>query len=210
MVHRRTCFNGFRGNCCKTVKFCHFNDSNDYTKAEGFHCSGIDVFLILSPSIPNCMSFYKFPSLPPRIYIIIGPNLIGFSEVTRWGRMTDICVIKQTIIGSNNGLSPGRCQAIIWTNAGILLIGPQGTKFNEISIKIHTFSFKEMHLQMSYGKWRPFCLGLNVIYCSRTLHQATFHQHYITGIWPRIRNHIYCVLSDAIDHPRSIFNGGLV
>ena len=25
---------------------------------------------------------------------------------------------------SGNGLSPGRCQAIIWTNAGILLIGP--------------------------------------------------------------------------------------
>ena len=29
---------------------------------------------------------------------------------------------KLTIIGSNNGLSPGQCQAIIWTKAGILLI----------------------------------------------------------------------------------------
>ena len=31
-----------------------------------------------------------------------------------------------TIVGSDNGLSPGRHQAIIWTNAMILLIGPFG------------------------------------------------------------------------------------
>ena len=31
-----------------------------------------------------------------------------------------ICVGKLTIIGSDNGLSPGRHQAIIWTNVGIL------------------------------------------------------------------------------------------
>ena len=75
--------------------------------------------------------------------------------------MTHICVSKQTIIGSDNSLSPG--QAIIWTNAGILLIGPMGTKFNEILIEIQTFSFKKMHLKTSSGKWRPFCLGLNVL-----------------------------------------------
>ena len=69
--------------------------------------------------------------------------------LTHWGRVTHICVNKLTIIGSYNGLSPGRRQAIIWTNAGILLIGPLGTNFNEILIKIHTFSFKKMHLKMS-------------------------------------------------------------
>ena len=37
---------------------------------------------------------------------------------------------KQTIIGSDNGLSPGRRQAIVWANTGILLIGPLGTNFN--------------------------------------------------------------------------------
>ena len=79
-----------------------------------------------------------------------------------WGRVTHICVNKLIIIGSDNGLSPGRRQAIIWTNAGILLIGPLGTNFNEIFIEIHTFSFKKMHLKMSSGKRRPFCLGLNV------------------------------------------------
>ena len=77
--------------------------------------------------------------------------------------MTHICVSKLTIIGSDNGLSPGRRQAIIWTNDGLLLIGPLGTNFSEILSKIHTFSFRKMHLKTSSAKWRPFCLGLNVI-----------------------------------------------
>ena len=68
-----------------------------------------------------------------------------------------------TTIGSDNDLSPGRRQAIIWTNAGILLIGPLGTNFSEISIKILTFSFTKMRLKVSSAKWRPFCLGLNVL-----------------------------------------------
>ena len=83
--------------------------------------------------------------------------------LTHWGRVTHICVSKLTIIASDNGLSPDRRQAIIWTNAGILLIGPLGTNFNEILIKFHIFSFNKMHLKMSSGKWRPSCLGLNVL-----------------------------------------------
>ena len=59
-----------------------------------------------------------------------------------------LCISKLTIIGSDNGLLPGQCQAIIWTNAGILLIGPLGTNFSEILIEIHTFPFKKMHLKM--------------------------------------------------------------
>ena len=81
-------------------------------------------------------------------------------QLTHWGRATHICVGKLNIIGSDNGLSPGRRQAIIWTIAGILLIGPMETNF----IGIETFSFKKMHLKMSFGKWRPFCLGLNVLH----------------------------------------------
>ena len=50
---------------------------------------------------------------------------------------------KPTIIGSDNGLSPGRCRAIIRTSAGILLIGPLGTNFSETLIRIQTFSLKE-------------------------------------------------------------------
>ena len=83
--------------------------------------------------------------------------------LTLWGRVTHICVSKLTSIGSDNGLSPGRRQAIIWTNTGMLLIGPLRKKFNGILIEIPTFSFKEMHLKMPSGKWQPFCLGLNVL-----------------------------------------------
>ena len=69
--------------------------------------------------------------------------------LTHWGRATHICVSKLTIIGSDNGLSPDRRQANIWTNAGILLIGPLGTNFSEILIGIQTFSFKKIHLKIS-------------------------------------------------------------
>ena len=77
--------------------------------------------------------------------------------------MTHICVAYLTIIASDNGLSPSRRQAIIWTNAGILLIRPLGTNFSEILIEIHKFPFKKMHLKTLSGKWQPFCLGLNVL-----------------------------------------------
>ena len=82
-------------------------------------------------------------------------------HLTHWGRVTHICVNKLSIVGSDNGLSPDRRQAIIWTSAGILLIGPLGTNFSEILIKIHIFSLKKMHLKMSSAKWRLFGLGLN-------------------------------------------------
>ena len=74
-----------------------------------------------------------------------------------------ICVGELTIIGSYNDLSPGRRQAIIWANVGILLIGPLETNFSEILIAIEAFSFKKMHLKILSAKCRPFCLGLNVL-----------------------------------------------
>ena len=83
--------------------------------------------------------------------------------LTHWGRVTHICVGNLTTIGSDNGLSPGRHQAIIWNNAELLLIGPWGTNFSEILIEIPTFSFKKMRLKVSTAKWRPFCLGLIVL-----------------------------------------------
>ena len=67
--------------------------------------------------------------------------------LTHWGRVTHICVDIENIICSDNGLSPCRRQAIIWTNAGILLIRSLGTNFNEISIGIHTFSFKKINFK---------------------------------------------------------------
>ena len=90
-------------------------------------------------------------------------GLVPIFWLTYWGRVTHICVIEISIIGSDNGLSPERRQAIIWTNAGILLIGPLGTNFSETLIEIQTFSLKKMRLKMSSAKWGPFCFGLNVL-----------------------------------------------
>ena len=106
--------------------------------------------------------------------------MMGF-HLTHWGRVTHICISELTIIGSDNGLSPGQRQAIIWTNAGILLIEPLGTNFSEILNEIHTLSFKKMHLKMSSAKWRPFCLGLNVL---------TYHtpNPYCMGPWILLGN----------------------
>ena len=124
--------------------------------------------------------------------------------LTHWGRETHIWVHNLTIIGSDNGLSPGRRQAIIWTNAGILLIGTLWTNFSEILIRIRIFSFKKMGLKMSSAKWRPFCLGLKVLtllipkleYCGKmqvnamaadNLLAVSMARHYQPWYWwPRI------------------------
>ena len=83
--------------------------------------------------------------------------------LTHWGRVTHICISKLTIIGSDNGLSPSQRQAINWSNGGISLIWNLGTNFSWILSEVYTFSFKKIHLKMSSRKWRPFCLGLNVL-----------------------------------------------
>ena len=84
-------------------------------------------------------------------------------HLTHWGQVTHICVSKLAIISSDNGLLPGQRETIIWTNAGILLIGPLGTNFIDIWIEIQIFSFRKMHLKMASAKWHPFCLGLNAL-----------------------------------------------
>ena len=97
---------------------------------------------------------------------------------------------KLTIIGSDHGLSPGRHQAIIWTNDGILLIGHLGTNFSKISSEIHTFSFKKMYLKMSSAKSQRFCLGLHMLKYRMYAH-ACMHihkQNIIVDAWPWIRD----------------------
>ena len=123
----------------------------------------------LTEDCPTMINPPRITCLPsghgPRLVsatIVVGKCCYGYAmlstdhgrpvfTLTHWGRVTHICVSKLTIIGSDNGLSPGRRQAIIWANAGIFLIGPLGTNFSEILIEFHTFSFKKMHLKMSSG-----------------------------------------------------------
>ena len=90
-------------------------------------------------------------------------KMLSASDLTHWDRVTHICVNKQTNIGSDNGLSPGRRQAIIWTNVGILLIGTLGTNFSEILIEIRIFSFKKMGLKSVVCEMalsRPECVNV--------------------------------------------------
>ena len=84
------------------------------------------------------------------------------SDLTHWGRVMHICISKLTIIVSDGGLSPGRRQTIIWTNAVLLPTGPLGTNFSEILNEIYILSFKKMQSKMS-GNWRPFCLDRNAL-----------------------------------------------
>ena len=115
-------------------------------------------------SAAGTWSAYNISKHVPLYFMVLtmwAQTVIYWKSLTHWGRVTHICVSNLTIITSDNGLSPGRRQAIIWTNGAIMLIWPLGTNFNKISIEINSFSFKKMHLKMSSGKWRPFCLGLN-------------------------------------------------
>ena len=110
-------------------------------------------------SVKNCQNTTIFIQENALEAIFSPPQCVK----THWGWVKHICVSKQTIIGSDNGLSPGRHRAIMWTNDGILLIPAYGTNFSEIISEIHTFSFKKMRLKTSSAKWRPFCLGLNML-----------------------------------------------
>ena len=126
-------------------------------------------FLHYWPFVKGNQTREKWWGSGPGCWWVVDFDIKRF-ETSGWltlrGRVTHICISKLTIIGSDNGLSPGRRQAIIWTNAGILLIGPVWTNFSEILIEIYTFSLKKMRLKISFAKWRPCSLGLNVLMLS--------------------------------------------
>ena len=124
-------------------------------------CLGLNVLMLMSH--PCVEKFHK-----ENLYLcLVSCSYCHFSlllaGLTHWGRVTHICVSKIISIGSDNGLSPGRHQAIIWTSAGKLSIRPLGTNFSEVWFEILTCSFKKMRLKVSSAKRRPCCLGLNVL-----------------------------------------------
>ena len=125
--------------------------------------------------------------------------------------MTHICVFKLTIIGSDNGLSPGRRQAIILTNAGILLIGPLGTNLSELWIEILTVSFKKMRLKVSSAKWRPFCLGLNVFEKAKTQRDdPCTQQHPVSYCQTRSSTSCFITFIERVDYFKSVDNEVIV
>ena len=70
------------------------------------------------------------------IYLTFHLNLPGTSELTL---LPLYASVNQVSIGSDNGLSPIRRQAIIWTNAGLLSVESLGTIFSEILTRYKTF-----------------------------------------------------------------------
>ena len=65
-------------------------------------------------------------------------------------------------IGSCNGLSPVKYQAITWTNVDSWSIWPWGAYFNEILFENQMFSFKKLHLKMPSDKWQTFCSSFSM------------------------------------------------
>ena len=120
-------------------------------------CCCIQCFIYLIHSVGDLLVLNLTYSIS-EIWITIQDFLL-----THWVWATHLCIGNLTIISSDNGLLPGWHLAIIWTNAGILVIGPLGTNYSEILIKIQIFSFMEMHLKWSSGKWWPFCLGFRCV-----------------------------------------------
>ena len=131
---------------------------------------------VISTLLPNMVQYHQAISwiivdqdpwcyMVSRSHIEFSDSLLGSlgHGLTHWGRVMHICVGKLTSIGSDNGLSPERRQANIWTNAGMLLIWPLGTNFSEILIEIQTFSLKQIRLKMSSAKCCSFRFGLNVL-----------------------------------------------
>ena len=88
-----------------------------------------------------------------KIFILV--SIVSSVHMTHWGRVMHMCII--------NGLLRNWCRAIIWTNAGILLIGPLAINISEILIEVQTFLFKKMDFKLSSAKWQAFCLGVNVL-----------------------------------------------
>ena len=157
--------NDFAGSCLlpKCIKHWGLHKNRCHFTGFIFKCNILNENVCISIQLSfKIVSRGLCVSITASVLVLAALKLEAIA-LTHWVRVMHMCVGKLTIIGSDNGLAPGRHQAIIWTNARILLIWPKGTNLNEILIKIHIFSFKKIHFNMSSGKWRPFCLGLNVL-----------------------------------------------
>ena len=122
----------------------------------------------------------------------------GALALTHWGRVMHKCVNKL-----NNGLLPDRRQAIIWTNAGILLIGPLRTNFSEIFIGIHTIFIQENALQnvvwkMSAILFRHQCVKSN--HCNTYKHNALIDLAYRSVGWNYLCGDLWKLISNFSPH----------
>ena len=131
-----------RENISKGLKKCSFRDTFFQYY---MHEYSISLYMIISDSYYISVCNYHITKLR------LVPSTLESKFIymlTHWGRVTHICVRKLTIIDSDNGLSPGRRQAIALTNDGISIIEPLETNFSEILIGIQTIYLKKMRLKI--------------------------------------------------------------
>ena len=89
---------------------------------------------------------------------------------------------QETIIGSDNGLSPGRHQAIVWTNVGIYLIQGNTSAHGQWIIYMYLYIYIDREMKMSLKQ----------------------HGHFATNgfVFPFFRqmliNHSYCQTRSAL------------
>ena len=123
----------------------------------------VPVTNVMSASIVLLYSMYFSESF----HVSTWPNLVGSTHLysisveALSNSLRHICVGDLVTIGLDNGLSPGRRQAIIWIYAVIVLIGLFGNKLQWNLIWNRKFPFKKMHLGMSAAKRWPFWLSFN-------------------------------------------------
>ena len=133
-----------------------------------------DVYGLRSPSFENSSGLYSQIAKinidwTPGTYALLGLDELtqvknfympaAYTPLTHLPLVLHICVSKLGQHWFRYVFLPVRCQAIIWTNAGLLSIEPLGTNFSEILIKIQNSSFMKMYRKTSFAKWRTFSLG---------------------------------------------------
>ena len=128
----------------KWVWKCHLKNGSHFALASMSWCF-MHLHCMIALSSDRSAAYYS--CIQDVIKMVVTLISISVNQLPHWSWVTHKCINNQTIIGSDNSLSPDWRQAIIWTSAGILLIGPLGTKFSEILIAILTFSFIKMHWQ---------------------------------------------------------------
>ena len=115
-----------------------------------------------STTLPSYTDMHKYSKH------ITFDRYIWLPVLTHWGRVTHIYVSKLPTIGSDNGLSPGRRQAIIWTNAGNIvdwtLMNKLQWNFNRnCKTFVQENAFESVVCEMATMFSRPQCVNIVVI-----------------------------------------------
>ena len=135
--------------------YCRYKGGPHRSRAVVLYTYYVVIYVLCILGKETCS---RLPGPQASRFLCIRIMSIKHFMLTHWGRVTHICVIKLTIIGSDNlDNYLNQCWNIVNK------IRPLGTNFSEILIEILIFSFKKMRLKVSSAKRRPFCLGLNVL-----------------------------------------------